>query len=108
MDFAHTGISYVILDKLPFEYPDDLVLKEQAESVRRRGQEPFMDYFLPRAVIYYRQALGRLLRHEDDKGVWVVLDNRIDTKKLWQVFQRRATRSAENKFTRRSRIVSGG
>lgn len=32
-------------------------------------------------MIYYRQALGRLLRHEDDKGVWVVLDNRIDTKK---------------------------
>ncbi|PLX69658.1 MAG: hypothetical protein C0603_01635 [Denitrovibrio sp.] len=87
MDFAHTGISYVVLDKLPFEYPDDLVLKEQAESVRRRGQEPFMDYFLPRAVIYYRQALGRLLRHEDDKGVWVVLDNRIDTKNYGKYFK---------------------
>ncbi|WP_169304196.1 ATP-dependent DNA helicase [Deferribacteres bacterium DY0609] len=86
MDFAHTGISYVVLDKLPFEYPDDLVLKEQAESVRKKGQEPFMDYFLPRAVIYYRQAVGRLLRHEDDKGVWVVLDRRIDTKNYGKYF----------------------
>ncbi len=46
-----------------------------------------MDYFLPRAVIYYRQALGRLLRHEDDKGVWVVLDNRIDTKNYGKYFK---------------------
>lgn len=86
MDFAHTGISYVILDKLPFEYPDDLLLKEQAESVRKKGQEPFMDYFLPRAVIYYRQAVGRLLRHEEDKGVWVILDNRMDTKNYGKFF----------------------
>jgi len=86
MDFAHTGISYVVLDKLPFEYPDDLLLKEQAESVRKKGQEPFMDYFLPRAVIYYRQAVGRLLRHEDDKGVWVVLDQRMDTKNYGKFF----------------------
>jgi ATP-dependent DNA helicase DinG len=86
MDFAHTGISYVILDKLPFEYPDDLLLKEQAESVRKKGQEPFMDYFLPRAVIYYRQAVGRLLRHEEDKGVWVILDKRIDTKNYGKFF----------------------
>jgi len=86
MDFAHTGMSYVVLDKLPFEYPDDLVLKEQAENVRKNGQEPFMDYFLPRAVIYYRQAVGRLLRHEDDKGVWVVLDKRLDTKNYGKYF----------------------
>lgn len=86
MDFAHTGISYVVLDKLPFEYPNDLVLKEQAESVRKKGQEPFMDYFLPRAVIYYRQAVGRLLRHEDDRGVWAVLDKRIDTKNYGKYF----------------------
>lgn len=86
MDFAHTGISYVVLDKLPFEYPDDLVLKEHAENMRKKGMEPFMDYFLPRAVIYYRQALGRLLRHEDDKGVWVVLDRRLDTKNYGKYF----------------------
>lgn len=86
MDFAHTGISYVVLDKLPFEYPNDLILKEQAESVRKKGQEPFMDFFLPRAVIYYRQAIGRLLRHEDDKGIWVVLDDRLNTKNYGKYF----------------------
>ncbi|PLX65829.1 MAG: hypothetical protein C0602_13980 [Denitrovibrio sp.] len=86
MDFAHTGISYVVLDKLPFEYPDDLVLKEHAENIKKNGQEPFMDYFLPRAVIYYRQAVGRLLRHEDDKGVWIILDKRLDTKNYGKYF----------------------
>jgi len=87
MDFAHTGISYVVLDKLPFEYPDDLVLKEHAESIRKKGMEPFMDFFLPRAVIYYRQAVGRLLRHEDDKGIWAVLDRRIETKNYGKYFR---------------------
>lgn len=86
MDFAHTGISYVVLDKLPFEFPDDLILKEHAESIRKKGQEPFIDYFLPRAVIYFRQAVGRLLRHEDDRGVWVILDKRLDTKNYGKYF----------------------
>lgn len=87
MDFAHTGISYVVIDKLPFEYPEDIILKEHAKVMKNNGEEPFMNYFLPRAVIYYRQAVGRLLRHEDDKGVWAVLDRRLDTKNYGKYFR---------------------
>lgn len=87
MDFAHTGISYVVLDKLPFEYPDDIILKEHANSLKNKGLDSFKDYFLPRAVIYYRQAIGRLLRHEDDFGVWVVLDSRMETKNYGKYFR---------------------
>ncbi|MGE4318106.1 MAG: ATP-dependent DNA helicase [Deferribacterales bacterium] len=87
MDFAHTGISYVVLDKLPFEYPDDIILKEHAASLKNKGQDPFKDYFLPRAVIYYRQAVGRLLRHEEDFGIWAVLDNRMETKNYGKYFR---------------------
>jgi ATP-dependent DNA helicase DinG len=87
MDFAHTGISYVVIDKLPFEYPDDILLKEHANVMKKNGEEPFMKYFLPRAVIYYRQAVGRLLRHEDDKGIWAVLDRRVDTKNYGKYFR---------------------
>lgn len=87
MDFAHTGISYVVLDKLPFEYPNDMILRERAQTLKNKGHDPFKDYFLPRAVIYYRQAVGRLLRHEDDHGVWAVLDSRIDTKNYGKYFR---------------------
>ncbi|MCD8554229.1 ATP-dependent DNA helicase [Seleniivibrio sp.] len=87
MDFAHTGISFVVLDKLPFEYFEDIVLKERAASLKNKGLDPFKDYFLPRAVIYYRQAVGRLLRHEDDHGVWAVLDSRIETKNYGKYFR---------------------
>lgn len=87
MDFAHTGISYVVLDKLPFEYPDDMILKERAIALKNKGHDPFKDYFLPRAVIYYRQAVGRLLRHEDDHGVWAVLDSRVETKNYGKYFR---------------------
>ncbi|WP_132873732.1 ATP-dependent DNA helicase [Seleniivibrio woodruffii] len=87
MDFAHTGISYVVLDKLPFEYFEDIVLKERASSLKNKGLDPFKDYFLPRAVIYYRQAVGRLLRHEDDHGIWAVLDTRMETKSYGKYFR---------------------
>lgn len=86
VDFAHMGLKCVILDKLPFEYPDDAFLKQKSEKVRTDGGNPFMDFFLPRAVIYFKQAVGRLFRHEDDMGLWVVLDERILTKNYGKSF----------------------
>ena len=46
----------------------------------------FIDFFLPRAVLYFKQAVGRLIRHEDDYGLWVVLDNRILNKNYGKYF----------------------
>ncbi|MGE4497301.1 MAG: ATP-dependent DNA helicase [Deferribacterales bacterium] len=86
VDFAHTGLKCVVLDKLPFEYPDDAFLKQKSEKVKNNGGNPFMDFFLPRAVIYFKQAVGRLFRHEDDMGLWVVLDDRLLTKNYGKSF----------------------
>jgi ATP-dependent DNA helicase DinG len=86
VDFAHTGLKCVVLDKLPFEYFDDVFLKHKSEKVKAEGGNPFMDFFLPRAVIYFKQAVGRLFRHEDDMGLWVVLDERLLTKNYGKSF----------------------
>ncbi|WP_022849736.1 ATP-dependent DNA helicase [Limisalsivibrio acetivorans] len=86
VDFAHTGLSCVILDKLPFEYPDDVYLREKADRVQAEKGSGFMHFFLPRAVIYFKQAVGRLLRHEDDMGLWVVLDGRLLSKSYGKAF----------------------
>ena len=37
----------------------------------------FKDYVLPDAVTRFRQGLGRLIRHEDDKGLIVSFDDRL-------------------------------
>lgn len=86
VDFTHTNLKCVILDKLPFEYFGDAFFKSRAEKVEKDGGNSFMDYSLPRAVIFFKQAVGRLLRHEDDKGLWVVFDDRLYTKNYGRYF----------------------
>lgn len=67
----------VILDKLPFENISDIYLQMKANLVKEEGRDPFMSFYLPRAVIYFKQAIGRLIRGEDDYGICIVLDDRM-------------------------------
>ena len=77
IDISGGGFKAVILDQLPFEYPKDILLQSKAEKLSGENANSFIDFFLPRAVLYFKQAVGRLIRHEDDFGIWVVLDYRI-------------------------------
>lgn len=86
IDLSGGAFRCVILDKLPFEYFGDLYLKSKAEKVEREQGNKFMDFFLPRAVLYFKQAVGRLIRHENDKGVWAIFDDRILAKKYGKYF----------------------
>lgn len=47
-----------------------------------------MDYSLPEAVIRLRQGAGRLIRSKTDRGILVILDNRILTKYYGKTFLR--------------------
>lgn len=40
-------------------------------------ESTFKDYVLPDAVTRFRQGLGRLIRHENDKGLIVSFDDRL-------------------------------
>lgn len=77
IDISEGYFSAVILDKLPFEYYKDLILEKKADNIKANGGNPFMDFFLPRAVLYFKQAIGRLIRHEGDSGLWIVLDEKL-------------------------------
>ena len=50
------------------------------------GQNPFMNYQVPRAVITLRQGAGRLIRSSQDKGVLMVCDSRLRTTHYGRVF----------------------
>lgn len=86
VDVRGEALSCVIIDKLPFATPDDPVLQARIEVMRSRGQNPFMGYQLPTAVIALKQGAGRLIRDFDDRGVLVVCDPRIRTKPYGRVF----------------------
>jgi ATP-dependent DNA helicase DinG len=86
VDVAGPSLSCVVIDRLPFDPPDEPVVRARAEAARLRGEDRFNDYQLPLAVIRLRQGFGRLVRRRSDRGVVAILDRRIKTKKYGEVF----------------------
>ena len=79
-------LSCVIIDKLPFAVPSDPVVDARLRKVRENGGNPFYDYQIPQAAIALKQGFGRLIRSRSDRGVLVLLDNRISKQRYGQVF----------------------
>ena len=86
VDVAGDALSVVVVDKLPFAAPDDPVFEARLEAVRRSGGNPFRDEQLPQAVIALKQAVGRLIRTESDRGVLVLCYPRLTGKSYGRVF----------------------
>ena len=77
VDVPGESLSNVIITRLPFMIPDQPLIEARLDTIRARNGNPFMEYSLPEAVLKFRQGIGRLIRSEQDKGIVVVLDNRI-------------------------------
>ena len=86
VDVRGEALSCVVIDRLPFAAPNDPVLQARIESLRQRGENPFMTYQLPQAVITLKQGAGRLIRDVSDRGVLVLGDPRLLGKSYGQTF----------------------
>ena len=86
VDVRGEALSCVIIDRLPFAAPNDPVLQARIEALRQRGENPFMTYQLPQAVITLKQGAGRLIRDVSDRGVLVLGDPRLLSKSYGQAF----------------------
>ncbi|HZO71550.1 MAG TPA: helicase C-terminal domain-containing protein [Ktedonobacteraceae bacterium] len=80
VDIAGEALSLVVIDKLPFDPPDDPVHEARVALMKAAGENWFGAYVLPQAVLRLKQGLGRLLRTRDDRGVMAILDTRLHTK----------------------------
>ena len=67
----------LIITRLPFDSPDQVMVKAQHEHLKAQGQSPFYQADLPKMIMRMRQGIGRILRTEDDYGVTIVLDPRL-------------------------------
>jgi ATP-dependent DNA helicase DinG len=86
VDVPGEALSNVILTRLPFAVPDHPLTQAKCELIMAQGGDPFREYSLPEAILKFRQGVGRLIRTQSDKGIVVILDNRVLTKPYGKAF----------------------
>ncbi|MBS8239019.1 ATP-dependent DNA helicase DinG [Marinobacter lipolyticus] len=85
IDLPGKYLGHVVITRLPFSVPDDPIEASLAEWVTQRGGNPFMEITVPDASIKLVQAVGRLLRTEQDTGRVTILDRRIVARRYGQL-----------------------
>lgn len=88
VDVPGDALSAVVMVRLPFSSPDEPVFKTQAERLTKQGINSFSAFALPEAILRFRQGFGRLIRSSTDRGVFIVLDRRIESKSYGKEFIR--------------------
>lgn len=88
VDVPGRALEQVVIARLPFRVPTEPVLQARAEALEARGQDPFMKYTVPQAVIRFKQGFGRLIRNRSDRGVVLILDSRVVRRGYGRTFLR--------------------
>lgn len=86
VDVPGDALSAVIVVRLPFSSPEEPFFKAKAERLTSKGMNSFYGLSLPEAILRFKQGFGRLIRSSHDKGVFIVLDRRIETKSYGKEF----------------------
>ena len=81
IDLPDSALELLIITRLPFDSPDEIMNRAHNKLLQQQGKNPFYHSELPKATMRLRQGIGRLLRTEDDHGVVVVLDPRLQTRR---------------------------
>lgn len=86
VDVPGEALRNVIITRLPFLVPDQPLTEARLEAITLRGDNAFMEYLLPQAILKFKQGFGRLIRSKSDRGQVVILDPRIQTKSYGRKF----------------------
>lgn len=86
IDIPGDTLSCVILVKLPFWPPSLPLIEARSEYLSFQGRDPFRELMLPEAVIRFKQGFGRLIRSKKDRGIVILLDDRVIDKYYGRYF----------------------
>ncbi|MDP8909804.1 MAG: exonuclease, partial [Chloroflexota bacterium] len=82
VDIVGQALSLLVITKLPFSVPSDPVFAARSEML----EQPFLEYAVPQAILRFKQGFGRLIRSSQDRGVCVVLDRRVVSRRYGASF----------------------
>ena len=82
VDFAGEALKVLLVMRLPFSVPSEPVFAARSELY----EDPFNEYAVPNAILRLRQGFGRLIRTKTDRGVVVVMDRRLVSRKYGKAF----------------------
>lgn len=82
VDVPGTDLSVLVIARLPFSVPSDPLFAARSEQF----DDPFAQYSIPETILRFRQGFGRLIRRKTDRGVVVLLDRRILSKRYGKLF----------------------
>jgi ATP-dependent DNA helicase DinG len=86
VDAPGRALEILILVKLPFAVPTEPLVSARMEKIESSGENSFLNYSLPEAVIKFKQGFGRLIRKRDDYGLVIILDSRVLTQRYGRFF----------------------
>jgi ATP-dependent DNA helicase DinG len=86
-DVQGDALRLVILDKLPFNRPDDVIFKARCDAIDAVAQNKWVDGAFPKLsvpsmALTLFQAAGRLIRSKTDQGMIAIFDSRLLPKNL--------------------------
>ena len=85
-DVPGEALETLFITKLPFPSPKEPIIEAKEEFITALGMDPFEKLYIPEAIIKLRQGFGRLIRKKDDRGIIVILDNRLVKKRYGRKF----------------------
>jgi Rad3-related DNA helicase len=88
VDVRGEALSLLVIAKLPFAVFTDPVIQGRCELLEATGKDPFLHFSVPQAILKLRQGFGRLIRSKSDRGVVILGDKRVLTKRYGAAFLR--------------------
>ena len=82
VDVPGDALSCLVIARLPFDVPSDPIVAARSNTF----EEPFAEFSIPQAILRFRQGFGRLIRSGSDRGVAVVLDSRVRSRRYGEDF----------------------
>ncbi len=80
VDVPGNSLRTLFILKIPYLMFNVPIIQARRNEIDRQGRSSFAEYYEPLAAMALKQGFGRLIRKATDKGIAIMLDERILTK----------------------------